>query len=148
MVLKRLASRPRPPLSAADMDKAALIERARCTTFCLRPIPGQQQGDCFGVWVQENVVHHGYRGAWLPGAVDNWTDSIAALHIANQILRHMQRLGLISEKARLSKANIFAIEVICNCASRFRMTALQVLLWLRRDLAGWELVRETASAAE
>jgi hypothetical protein len=149
MVLKRCASRPRPPLSAADRDRAALIERARCTTFCLRRVPGSEDDQaCYGLWVQETIIRHGYRGAWLPGAVDNWMDSIGALHLANQILRHMQQLGLMSEAARLKMTNIFAMEVICSCTSHFRMTALQVLMWLHRDISGFELVRESAAAAE
>ena len=129
----------------AEVDRRALIDLARCTTFSIRRGPRDAYPR---VWVQETVPRHGYREAPLQGAVDDWTEVLGARHLAHQILCHVQELGLITEAQRVRIWDVFALEVVRNLKTRFRMTALQIVLWMRRDLTGVELVRETEAAAE
>lgn len=151
MVLKQLSKsprRPKPQKTAAGDEPsgiAALIKRATLTTFSVRHPPNDV---CRRLWVQETVERHGYRAAFLPGVVTDWSTDHGSQYLANLILSHCQELGLISETERMRKTHLFALEVCRNLGENFRMCALHVLLWQRRDMTGFELVRESQSAAE
>lgn len=155
MVLKRLASgtmkRKRPakpgfkPEPGEPSGIAARIERARLTTFSAKYPPGDVYRR---LWVQETVPRHGYRSGFLPDVIDDWTSSIGSQVLANAILGHCEQMGLISESKRLRITHLFAAEVCGQLGEHFRMCALHVLLWVRRDMSGYELVREAQSAAE
>jgi hypothetical protein len=124
---------------------AALIERARLTTFWAKYPPGDVYRR---VWVQETVPRHGYHAGFLPDVVEDWTSDIGSQVLANAILWYCEQLGLLSESKRLRITHLFAIEVCSQLGENFRLCALHVLLWIRRDMGGYELVREAQSAAE
>lgn len=155
MVLKRLESgrirrkRATKKAFAAEAGEpsgiAARIERARLTTFSAKYPPGDVYRR---LWVQETVPRHGYRAGFLPDVVEDWTSDIGSQVLANAILGHCEQMGLISESKRLRITQLFAIEVCSQLGEHFRLCALHVLFWIRRDMGGYELVREAHSAAE
>lgn len=84
----------------------------------------------------------------MAGVVEDWTEIIGARRLAHLILAYMESLGLITEAQRLRVADVFALEVILHLKTRFKLNALHVVLWLRRDLTGRELVQQSEADTE
>lgn len=112
--------------------------RAVHTTFSLEFVNETERR----ILVTEMMPRLGHKAALIGPAFRDLRNTDEALAFADALIGYCVAQGWVPASLLAAKKVLFALEVVRRLSPEFRVTALVVSLWARRDISGDDLIRE------
>lgn len=135
------------PFGELDAEQLDRYARAAQVAFLLRAgriSCHHAERDGYKLWVTETVPRQACRQAPMAVECEDWREDEAAWEIGGVILSHLEQMGLVSARRCARVQALLTREVISRLPAGWRLTGLQVLYYIDREMSGPEVV----SAAE